>query len=71
MCMLKSSPAPLSWLMIGLLRGELVTCALWPTRKEDYPDCAGDDPSFPLPCQIPRTYEEAVESCAAVLVRQY
>lgn len=69
--MIQSLPAPLSWLMVGLLRGEHVTCALWPTRPEDYPECADDGSSFPLSCQIPKTYDEAVESCAAVLVKEY
>ena len=68
-CMLQSIPAPLAWLMVGLLRGEHVTCAMWPTQQEDYPVCAGDDSAFPLPCQIPKTYETEVESCAAVMAK--
>ena len=69
-CIIQALPAPIAWLMVGLLRGEHAACALWPTHNKDYPKCAIAS-SFPLPCQIPKTYEEAVEGCAAVLVISY
>ena len=68
-CSAKAIPAPLAWLMVGLLRGEHVTCALWPVRDGmvdmEFPACA--DETFPLPCQVPKTYEKIVEGCGAVI----
>jgi len=72
-CIAKAMPAPLAWLMVGLLRGEMLTCAFWPTKNGminvPFPECAAalpEDVEFPLPCQIPKTYETIVEGCGAV-----
>lgn len=68
-CMMLSIPAPLAWMMVGLLRGEHATCGYWPTDIEDYPSCYVNTTVWPLPCQIPRTYDETdliVEGCAGV-----
>lgn len=60
MCLIKSAAAPLAWLLVGLLKGEHGTCALWPTRAEDLPDCWKNLTSFPMPCQIPSTLGESI-----------
>lgn len=70
-CIVKSLAAPLAWLMVGLLRGEHLTCALWPTNGDIpvfiEPECEHDG-KFPLPCQIPKTYENPIlpDDCPSV-----
>ena len=71
-CAVKSSPAPLVWIIVGLLRGEFYTCARWPVSGSK---CTGENISysefkedFVLACQIPSTKPGAeLDSCNAKL----
>ena len=63
--LIKAMAAPVAWIMVGLLKGELFTCAMWPTDPHKFPDCARNT-SFVLPCQIPKTYETDITTCDAV-----
>ena len=65
---MKALAAPITWLMVGLLRGENYTCARWPTDPLEFPDCAKNT-SFVLPCQIPTTYEAEILTCDAVSIQ--
>jgi hypothetical protein len=66
--LIKAMAAPVAWIMVGLLKGELFTCAMWPTDPHKFPDCARNT-SFVLPCQIPKTYETDILTCDAVSIK--
>jgi len=69
-CAVKSSPAPLVWIIVGLLRGEFYTCAKWPSSDSK---CTGQDikyskfeEDFVLACEIPSTAPGTeLDSCNA------
>ena len=71
-CAVKSSPAPLVWIIVGLLRGEFYTCAKWPPSGSK---CTGEgikysqfEEEFVLACQIPSTTPGTeLDSCNAKL----
>ena len=70
----RSLAAPVAWLMVGLLRGEHLTCAQWPSDGI-LPEVANCNATgrFPLPCQIPKTYEKPIveDDCPAVYYNIY
>jgi hypothetical protein len=63
--LIKAMAAPIAWIMVGLLKGENLTCAMWPTDPNEFPDCVTNS-TFALPCQIPKTYETDITTCDAV-----
>lgn len=70
--MVKASPAPLVWIIVGLLRGEFYACAKWPSTGSK---CSGNgikysqfEEDFVLACQIPKTEPGTeLDSCNAKL----
>lgn len=67
-CVSKAMAAPIAWIMVGLLKGENLTCAMWPTDPNEFPDCVTNS-TFALPCQIPKTYETDITTCDAIFAR--
>ena len=51
--MSKSMKAPVAWLMVGLLKGYHLTCAIWPENPSEIAQkYSGCEETWPKSCQV-------------------